>query len=205
MRQQISDRMYAVAVRDGGLWLVLRIHRNPKGEVFVMPPRDDSGWNPHASYHRDGRHHQKSFDYSAVLRYRPKPDEHFRGSENVMTTGIAASEPRAITRPCLAEDFDGVFEIPIGAVGTDRYSTYVAVNLTEANGKPIITPGAKVIQESVFPDALPWIVVTLFATEKSVVADDDTAGATSPGTGEVPEVPPLFKQGENGNRGRTHS
>lgn len=61
VRANTRDLLYAAAVSDAcELWLALWVKRNPKGEYFVMFPRDEPGWNPHASYHRDGRLHQKT-------------------------------------------------------------------------------------------------------------------------------------------------
>src|SRR5690349_11209175 len=53
-----GEYRYAVAVGEGvDLWLVLWVRRSPKGEYFVMLPRSDRAWNPHASYHLDGTLH----------------------------------------------------------------------------------------------------------------------------------------------------
>jgi hypothetical protein len=58
-----GEEKYAVAIRDGSdLWLTMWVRcSGPKGEIFILYPRAgaDSG-DPHASYHRDGRFHQKS-------------------------------------------------------------------------------------------------------------------------------------------------
>src|SRR5260370_35510785 len=43
------------------LWVTLWVRRSPKGEFFVMMPRSDQDWTPHASYHLDGTVHMKSF------------------------------------------------------------------------------------------------------------------------------------------------
>jgi hypothetical protein len=52
-----GEKLYGVAVRDDGLWLVLWVRRNRSGEFFVMVPRTKKGWDPHTSYHRDGTFH----------------------------------------------------------------------------------------------------------------------------------------------------
>jgi hypothetical protein len=51
-----SERRYAVACRDStDLWLTLWVRRSPKGEFFVMVPRGDREWDPHISYHLNGK------------------------------------------------------------------------------------------------------------------------------------------------------
>jgi hypothetical protein len=45
-----DEHRYAVAVREGSdLWLTLWVRRSPKPEFFVLMPRGDRGWDPHAS------------------------------------------------------------------------------------------------------------------------------------------------------------
>jgi hypothetical protein len=45
-----GDQIYAVAIRDSGLWLTLWVRRSRKKEFFVFYPRPD-GSNSHVSYH----------------------------------------------------------------------------------------------------------------------------------------------------------
>lgn len=157
-------RCFAVAVRDGSdLFLFLSVCRTPSGDVYVNFPRDcKPDWKPHSSYHASGQHHQKSFGHKAIVRKGPKPDSTFSGAQNVVTTGIAADEPRAIHSPCPAGDFEGVFEIPISDLSRDKYRTMISVDITEPDGQPITTPGSTVVRQAVFRDAVPWILVTLF-------------------------------------------
>ena len=43
---RLNERLYAVALRDSeGLWLLSRIRRSRKGDVYVLFPRDEPGWN----------------------------------------------------------------------------------------------------------------------------------------------------------------
>ena len=86
--------MYAVAVRDEKLYLFLRIKRNPKGEVFVIFPREDNDWDPHSSVHKNGTHHQKSFNHKFAVQTRQKPSAQFQGTSNVVETGISLDEAR---------------------------------------------------------------------------------------------------------------
>ena len=94
----MTDRLFAIGVDDGAaFWIVLTVRRRSKGDVYVNFLRDGTpGWKPHASYHASGQHHQKSFGHKGALTYRPKPDSNFKGSVNVVTTGLARGEAQAI-------------------------------------------------------------------------------------------------------------
>lgn len=159
-----ADRMYAVAVRDSGdLYLILRIRRSPSGDVYHLVPRDRKDWNPHTSYHSSGQFHAKGYGRKALVLQRQQPDSKFSGNENVTTIGIAADEHRANGILC-PEEFDEVFEIPLGELRPERYRTHLSVDLTEPGGQAIITPGATILRQKAFQDAEPWIMVTLFET-----------------------------------------
>ena len=55
-----GENKYAVAVREGtGLFLVLWVRRNQKGEYFVLKPMSDRQLDLHSRYHRDGTLHHK--------------------------------------------------------------------------------------------------------------------------------------------------
>lgn len=167
MGKQVNQKsIYAVAVRDDKeLFLFLSICRGSEGDIYVNFPRDyEPDWKPHSSFHASGQHHQKSFGHKYMVRQEQKPDETFWGSKNVVSTGIAADEPRAINTSYQATDFQGVFEIPISELRKEKYRTMISVDITDTSGKPIITPGARILRQTIFKDAIPWIVVTLFDT-----------------------------------------
>ena len=53
-----GEYRYAVAVRHTSeLMIALGVRRSAKGEVVVLIPRADKGWDPHTTYHRDGTFH----------------------------------------------------------------------------------------------------------------------------------------------------
>src|SRR5438132_13229369 len=107
-----DEKMYAVAVRDGVLFLFLRIRRNAKGEVFAVFPRGEKRWNPHASYHADGTLHQKSYDRKYLARKRPEPTAiAFTETVNLLTTGIAVDELLSINDYCDTVTITEVIEI----------------------------------------------------------------------------------------------
>ena len=53
-------------------------------------------------------------------------------------------------------------ELSVGDLDDTRYTTMVSVDLTERDGSPFITPGATILAQHRFDDAIPEIVVTLF-------------------------------------------
>jgi hypothetical protein len=163
-----TERMFAVAVRDGDdLFLWIRIRRSKTGEIFYTFPtgRTDSEWrrwDPHGSLHKDGRFHHKSFNKKIMPSKRQKPDANFKGTEQLVTRPIASDEPRAFNVPCDPTQFSEVMEVPVGQLSSKRYETNVAIDVTEPGGQPIITPGARILAQRVFDDAIPWILVTVF-------------------------------------------
>ena len=75
---------YAVAVQEGSdLWLTLWVRCSRKGEFFVMLPRGDRDWNPHASYHSDGTLHIKSSGDKVIERKNQPLTGTFRGNEDL--------------------------------------------------------------------------------------------------------------------------
>jgi hypothetical protein len=79
-----GEQKYAVAIPDGSnLWLTMWVRCNHKGEIIIMYPRGDCDWQPHASYHVDGRLHQKSYGFKTLPMQRQRLDGVFKGSENL--------------------------------------------------------------------------------------------------------------------------
>jgi hypothetical protein len=59
---------------DGSdLWLTLWVRCSRKGEIFVMIPRGDRDWDPHTSYHLDGRLHVKSHGKKSLPPQKRRP------------------------------------------------------------------------------------------------------------------------------------
>src|SRR5947208_8529391 len=95
------ERMFAVAVRDrNDLFLWIRLRRAAGTDIYYVLPtgREDDPewkkWNPHGSWHKDGRLHHKSFDQKNLpVEERKKPDAEFDGTHNLITRGLASDEP----------------------------------------------------------------------------------------------------------------
>jgi len=167
-RDVTTDRMFAVAIRDGkDLFLWLRIRRAKLGDIYYAiptgrPEGEWKRWNPHGSHHKDGRSHHKSFNEKIIAERRQKPDSDFRGTEHLITRPIASDEPRAFGESCDPAKFSDLMELPISMISSKKYETNIAVDLTEPHGEPIITPGGKIIAQKSFTDSIPWILVTVF-------------------------------------------
>ena len=81
MRDTADGRMYGVAIRNrGSLFLLCRIGVHPKGDVYLILPRDLPGnANYHASYHESGTGHIKGGTGRPLLQaIRQKPDACFK-------------------------------------------------------------------------------------------------------------------------------
>jgi hypothetical protein len=163
MNKATAKVSYAVAVRDGeDLLTVLTVNRGPQGDVYANIPRPhmpDS--KPHGSYHASGQRHARSFNQKAFVRSLQRPDQNFRGTEQVETLLIGSTDHRAINVPCQPSDFADLFEIPYADVKNIKHGR-LCVDLAEPGaGHTVRFPGEKVLRQAVFKDAVPWILVTL--------------------------------------------
>jgi hypothetical protein len=162
MKLKHGEHRYAVAVREGSdLWLTTWIRRSPKGDVYVLTPRGDRGWNPHASYHRDGTFHMKSHGqkFGAAQKRQPLTGAPpFKGTEHL--GAHMGHGPKSVGAVCDPADFPGIVELEPGVLGP-RDGQFV-VDLVEPGCKPMSWPG-KVVRQEVFRDVEPWLVIRIVA------------------------------------------
>jgi len=153
-----GEQKYAVAIRKGSdLWLTLWVRCSPKGDVYIMYPRGDRDWQAHASYHRNGTFHQKSYGHLMDAPQKRQPlTGAFKGTEHLGhyaghgTTNGAVCDPTAFT---------GVVIVEPRVLGPR--TGFVAVDLVEPGCD--LTPlfGTQIIRE-VFPrDPQPSVVITI--------------------------------------------
>jgi hypothetical protein len=156
-----GDRIYAVAVRDSGLWLTLWVRRSWKSEFFVFMPRPNS--DVHASYHRDGTFHHKS-DGRVVGApgNLQRLDQPFKGTEHLSAWG--GHGPKTVGAVCEPKAFAGGLVLPPGILGPR--DGMVVVDLVEPGHKPITWPGT-LVRQMVFKDAVPWIVIRIITQSLS--------------------------------------
>ena len=183
MRKSVTGKIYAVAVRDAGdLFLLARVRRSPKGGIFVSyahkEPKDSGGpkdwknWDPHTSYHANGRLHQKWFGEEFMILQASKPDSCFRGTANVNRLSVGPNVPRALGVVCRPDEFSDVFEIPVNELRIGRDATCIAFNACEPGGQPTLPPGARILRQAVFQDAVPWILITVFEDARNTEAEE---------------------------------
>jgi hypothetical protein len=172
----MKDRAYryAVAVSDEELYLFLHVTRNPKGEIFAMIPMESPEerklWDPHASYHKDGRHHHKSYDQPFWIRHGPKPDSTFQGIKWLLSRPIAAHEPRTFKVRCEPKKYDKVFKMSIDKVRPECYRTAIDIDIAGPHEEEPILPtnlrdANRIIHQEIYKDAIPWIVATFYTME----------------------------------------
>jgi hypothetical protein len=159
LRSIPGEHRYAVAIREGSnLWLTLWVRRSWKGEFFVIIPRGDGGWDPHTSYHLNGRFHSKSHGrtFGPPRKYQPLTGT-FRGTEHLGVYG--GHGPKGVGAICDPAAFSGIVEVQPGILGPR--DGVVAVDLVEPGHPPLEHPGRQ-HAEQVFQDFVPWVVIRIF-------------------------------------------
>jgi len=149
-----GEHRYAVAVCEGsGLWLTLWVRRSKKGEFFVMVPRNDPGWDVHTSYHLNGMLHMKSHGHKRISKKLQPLAGTFRGTEH-LGADLGAG-PKRVGAICDPAAFSGVVKVAPGLLGPGHGS--VVIDLVEPGCAPLPCPN--VVQEEVFRDTIPWVVI----------------------------------------------
>ena len=149
---------YAVAVPDGSdLWITTWIKRAPTRDVYLLIPRGDRGLNAHASYHRDGRFHQKnSGRIIGDVQHRQPLTDAFKGAEHL--GAYMGHGPKRIGAICDPRAYTGVVEVPPGILGPRDGA--VVIDLVEPGCQPAVSiPFRDVVIQKEFREASPWLVV----------------------------------------------
>lgn len=160
--------LYAIAVRDTtNVWLFAWTKKSRKGDYYVFVPRTDRKWDPHASFHRDGRVHQKSHDRRIPpIRHEMKPDDSFRGAVSLGLYVIDARSVAAVGAVCEPGLFDDVLAIPSSVVTGGRGRHLVAIEVVHAGGPSIAQPASRVLLERRFVGTVPEFLVTVWEREQ---------------------------------------
>src|ERR1700729_2361442 len=154
-----GEYRYAVAIADGAdLWLTLVVRRGPRGDCFVLVPRDSTPWNPHASYHRDGTYHHKSHDMK-LMSHKRQPLQGFTGTEHLGSfgghgVGTAICDPAAFTSVLVIPT--GILEGIRGCVLVDLVEPGVSSSALHRD-----LPGRRIVKEETYRDCTPWVVVAI--------------------------------------------
>src|SRR5262245_22169013 len=167
------ERTFAVAVRDrNDLFLWTRLRRAAGTDIYYVLPTGREHdpkwkkWDPHGSWHKDGRVHHKSFDRKIFPTERQKPDAEFKGTYNLITRGISSDEPRLFGVPCDPTEFSEIMEIPAGILSPKYpdYETHMSIDVSEPGLQPLLMGGSEnILCQHIFDDAIPHITVTVFS------------------------------------------
>jgi hypothetical protein len=152
---------YAVAIEDGArLRLTFWIRRSMRGECFIMYPRDKE-WDPHASYHRDGKYHQKSYGTKTSVRHHQRLDG-FKGVEHL---GMFAGHGISGAPICDPAQFTSVQTVSAGIL--EPLHGCVLLDLVEPGVRPHAhhreVPGLRIVCEATYRDVEPWVVIAIAA------------------------------------------
>lgn len=154
------------AQSKGILSLFWRVRRCPQGHIYVVfaagqhrPKLAGKAYDPHASWHLDGRYHNKSYDRVWQRRQRQCLDS-FVGAEYFLLTTITPIGSEKLPQ-CDVAKFDRVIEIDRATL--EHQSKMLSMDLVS----PGISPPAHAIGESLieqwsFQDQAPWIVLSLY-------------------------------------------
>jgi hypothetical protein len=104
----------------------------------------------------------KSHDRKVLTFKRQPLTGTFRGSVDLGSySGFA---PRGVGAVCHPDDFSGVMEVPTGILGAAAGS--VSVDLIEpGHFTTTLMPGMRVVGQVMFRDFIPWVVITVRASE----------------------------------------
>jgi hypothetical protein len=143
--------------------------RRAPTSTYVLPTgREDDPewkkWNPHGSWHRDGRLHHKSFNKRLLpAEPRQEPNAEFKGTHQLIMRGIALDEPRAFGVTCDPTEFSDVVEIPVGILSPKHYETYTSIDVSEPGLQPLLMGGTEeILAQRIFDDAIPHITVSVY-------------------------------------------
>jgi len=155
-----GEQKYAVAIQDKtDLWLTLWVRCSKKGEVFIMYPRGDRDWDAHASYHLDGKLHQKSFGHKTLPMQRQPLTGNFKGTEHLGLYGGHGG--KSIGAVCDPGMFTGMVTVEPGVLGPKH--GIVGIDLIEPGVEPgPFYDGKEIVTRKVFSrEAQPSVVITI--------------------------------------------
>jgi len=137
----MNANTHAIAVRDvdSRLRLFLRISRAQSGIYVVFAAgqlRQEAGgraFNPHSSWHRDGRVHAKSYNRPWNRRQR-QPLDSFEGAEPFIATSLDQAVAGLPT--CEPGQFENVMEVPVELLDGSPGHRQVHVDLVGPGAEP---------------------------------------------------------------------
>lgn len=182
----MNANTHAIAVRDvdSGLRLFLRISRAPSGIYVVFAAgqlRQGVGgkaYNPHSSWHRDGRVHVKSYN-RPWNRQQRQPLDSFEDAEQFVATSL--DQAAAGLPTCEPGQFESVIEVPVKLLCGNPGHRLVHVDLVGPGAEPPpLGFSARLLRRWPLPGA-PTIVISLYDVASSVSAANRVQQSPSKG------------------------
>jgi hypothetical protein len=160
-----TSRAVAIQRRDDTLGLLLRVVRAPSGIYVVFAAQQDQKFkrgvfNPHSSWHRDGRVHNKSFDQARQREQRQRLDA-FTGAEHFVRTGWPEGRARLLPS-CDVTQFSTTMVVPEATIDDAPTGAQIQVDLIAPGGTFPTPMFGRLAECKTFDDDVPFIVVSVY-------------------------------------------
>jgi len=177
LKPKAGEYRYAVAVEEAGrLWIALWVRRSPRGDMYVLTPRADEGWNPHISYHADGRLHMSSFDRKFTVQWRQPPTVEFREFEHL--GAIYGQLPTLVGTECDPAAFTAVIKVaPDVFAGPARGG--ITVDLAAPGVDPPRYTWTNIVARRRFTNFVPHVVLTVGYAQEFLARPQAPAAAAT--------------------------
>jgi hypothetical protein len=153
------------------------VKRCPQGHIYQVfaagqayPRIHGKAYNPHTSWHLDGRYHTKGYEREWRREQRMRLDA-FKGSACFMATTVdqMASNGLPELQPT---QFDGIMELALATIDVTPGRQQLHMDLVAAGvAVPVLGFGETPIVRWLLQDREPWIVITLY--QRSQPRTDD--------------------------------
>lgn len=161
----LYPRKYAVATKYSDiLYLLFEIKRYKSGDIYIHFNKHSRKDRPHSTYHATGQVHYKRYNIKLFPpRFKQPPNEKFCGTETIITTSVRKEDGRVWNKLCLTCKYQDIMEINDNII-IPEFGYQFIVDLVEPDTKPWVStyPYARVIQQQIFKDNIPWIVASLY-------------------------------------------
>ena len=96
-----------------------------------------------------------------MRQLKQKPDQNFAGTENLVEQTITLANVRSIGDDCDPNEFSEVFEIDASQLETQTFIRVTANLVSHGHGSNLV-PNARIVRQSKFRNASPFLVLTLY-------------------------------------------
>jgi hypothetical protein len=166
--QDVPDWAIAVRRTNGDLRLFWRVRRSPQGHIYQVfaaglgYPRILGGaYDPHTSWHLDGRFHTKGHG-RVWHRQRRQRLNAFVGAEPFISTSVDQMAAPGLPE-CNPAGFEGTMEVSLQVIDITPGRQQLHMDLVAAGQQPPAHGlGERPIVRWLLQDREPWIVITLY-------------------------------------------